>query len=356
MPAEWEPQQAVWFSWPHNRETWPGAFGGVEAELARALRPLAATQVVRVNVLSAEHEAAVRSVLTDAGVWIGGDDDATGVRFHRIPTNDAWCRDHGAIFVYDESQGQASGAGERRLTALDFGYNAWGGKYPPYDLDDAVPPQMAQALGVPCVGGGMILEGGSIDVSGDGLLLTTTTCLLSRTRNPDLSREDIEARLAKLLGARRTLWLEGGDLAGDDTDGHIDNLARFVAPRTVVCAYEPDTASPNHAPTRDNLERLRSFAGEDGQPLLRVIPLPLPAPVYHTAADGQRHRLPASYANFLVANRVVLVPTYDDPADAEALRILRECFPGREVVGAGSRRITWGLGSFHCLSQQVPVG
>ena len=330
MPAEWAPHQATWISWPHNPETWPGALPQAEAAMAQAVKALAGGETVRINVLDEDHEAHVRDLLGSG---------AQAVAFHHVPTNDAWCRDHGAIFVRD-----AAG----QLAAVDCGFNAWGGKYPPWDLDDLVPARMADILDLPRIDGGMILEGGSIDVNGCGALLTTEQCLLNENRNPGLSRAEIEARLCRLFGVRQVLWL-GEGIIGDDTDGHVDDITRFVAEDAVVTVVEPDPEDPNHAPLAENLERLRGMRLHDGRPL-RIIELPMPEPV-----EFHGTRLPASYGNFYIGNEVVLMPAFDQPRDAEAERILAACFPGRRIVPIRSNELVLGLGAFHCLTQQVPA-
>ncbi|MBA3564532.1 MAG: agmatine deiminase family protein [Gammaproteobacteria bacterium] len=336
MPAEWEPHQATWLSWPHNRETWPGVFEHAEPVMARAVAALVAGETVRINVLDAGHEVRVRRCLELAGA------DIACVEFHAFPTNDAWCRDHGAIFVVRPSlRGDP-------LAAVDCGFNAWGGKYPPFDLDNAIPRRMAEALAIPRFTAGMTLEGGSIDANGDGTLLTTEQCLLNPNRNPAMSRADIETRLGELFGVRKLLWL-GQGIAGDDTDGHVDDLARFVSRDTVVTVVEADPDDANFTPLRENVERLASMTLADGESL-RVLELPMPAPVFH---GGER--LPASYANFYIANSVVLLPVYDDPADEIAAAVLRDCFPARRIVPIDCRKLTVGLGAFHCLTQQVPA-
>jgi agmatine deiminase len=333
MPAEWAPHQATWLSWPHNPETWPEVLGPAEAAMAQAVNALAGGETVRINVLGPEHEAHVRSLL-------GAVADTPAVVFHHFPTNDAWCRDHGAIFVRDDAG---------RLAAVDCGFNAWGGKYPPWDLDDAIPASMADALGVPRFEGGLILEGGSIDVNGAGTVLTTRQCLLNENRNPGLGRAAIEERLGLLFGVRQVLWL-GDGIIGDDTDGHIDDITRFVAEDTVVTVVEADAEDPNHLPLAENLALLREMRLIDGRPL-RVMELPMPAPV---EVDGVR--LPASYANFYIGNDVVLLPAFDQPADVEAARILGACFPERRIVPIRATELVVGLGAFHCLTQQVPRG
>jgi agmatine deiminase len=332
MPAEWAPHQATWISWPHNPETWPGVLAQAEAAMVQAVAALAGGETVRINVRDAAHEAHVRALLGPLA-------DSPAVVLHHFPTNDAWCRDHGAIFVRHP---------DGRLGGVDCGFNAWGGKYPPWDLDDAIPAQMATALGVPRFEGGLILEGGSIDVNGAGTVLTSEQCLLNRNRNPHLTRAQIEERLRLLLGVQQVLWL-GDGIVGDDTDGHIDDITRFVAPDTVVTVVEPDPADPNHAPLAENLERLEAMRLPDGRPL-RIIELPMPRPVL---LDGQP--LPASYGNFYIGNTAVLLPVFGQPADEEAARILAPLFPGRRIMPIRANELVVGLGAFHCLTQQVPV-
>ncbi|HET6473130.1 MAG TPA: agmatine deiminase family protein [Pseudomonadales bacterium] len=332
MPPEWAPHQGTWLSWPHNVETWPGCLADAEAALERAVVALAPGEVVHINVLDGDHEAALRRRFA---ATVAPD----RVRFHRIVTDDAWCRDHGAIFVYD-----ASGA----LVGLDFLFNAWGEKYLPYDADAAAARQMAGALGVPCVAIDRVLEGGSIEVNGAGCVLTTEQCLLNRNRNPQLGRADIEAMLDEYLGASQVVWL-GDGIVGDDTDGHIDDLTRFVAESTVVTVVEPNRADVNHAPLAENLERLRGVRLRDGR-ALSIVELPMPAPVH-----GSRGRLPASYANFYIGNDVVIVPVFGVPQDARAIDALAQCFPTRRIVPIDARALVVGLGTFHCLTQQIPA-
>lgn len=332
MPAEWSPHESTWISWPHKRESWPGKFEPVEPVMVRLVEALARHEPVRINVLDAAHERHVAALLE-------GRARAEQVHFHRIPTDDAWCRDHGAIFVTGP---------DGALHALDFRFNAWGGKYLPYDRDDAVAPQMADALGVPCTSVDMVLEGGSIEVNGAGALLTTEQCLLHPNRNPDLSREAIEDCLCALLGVRQVLWL-GDGIVGDDTDGHIDDLTRFVAEDAVVTVIEADRGDENYLPLAENRARLDAMRLPDGRPL-RVIELPMPRPVVYRG-----DRLPASYANFYIGNRTVAMPAFGDPADETARATLAACFPGREVVPIDCTDLVLGLGTFHCLTQQVPA-
>lgn len=335
MPAEWAPHQATWLSWPHNPDTWPGALAAAERALAGAVAALSEGERVHVNVLDERHERHVAGLLAAAGASAGQ------LRLHRQPTNDAWCRDHGAIFV------TRPGA-DTPLLALDFGYNAWGGKYPPFDLDDAMPRHMAARLGVPYRTVDMILEGGSIEVNGAGTLLTTEQCLLNPNRNPRLSRADIERRLRENLGIDQVLWL-GEGIVGDDTDGHIDDLTRFVAEDTVVTVVEADPADANYAALRENSARLAAMRLADGR-ALRVIELPMPRPL-----EREGMRLPASYANFYIGNQVVLLPVFGCPADEAAAATLAGCFPGRRVVPVDCRDVVVGLGTLHCLTQQVPA-
>ncbi|HLT92700.1 MAG TPA: agmatine deiminase family protein [Woeseiaceae bacterium] len=334
MPAEWTPHQATWISWPHKRESWPGKFEPVEPVMVRAVQALAESELVRINVLDERHERHVRELLE-------GKARPDRVAFHRIPTNDAWCRDHGAIFVTREHPDDPA-------LALDFRFNAWGGKYPPFDLDDQVAAAMAAALGVPSLRVDMVLEGGSIDVNGAGALLTTEQCLLNPNRNPGLDREAIESRLRELLGVSQVFWL-GEGIVGDDTDGHVDDLTRFVAEDTVVTVVERDRRDDNYEPLAENRERLAGFRLADGRPL-RVIELEMPRPV-----EWRGERLPASHANFYIGNRVVLMPAFEDPADEANRAKLAACFPGRDVVAIDCRDLVLGLGTFHCLTQQVPV-
>jgi agmatine deiminase len=334
MPAEWERHQATWLSWPHNRDSWPGHFEPVEPAYAEIVRALASSEPVHINVRDGDHERHVQRILERAGV--------TGaIRLHRFPTNDAWCRDHGAIFV-------VRGSDEAPLAAVHCGYNAWGGKYPPFDLDVQIPRLMAETLGVPRFRAGMILEGGSIDVNGAGALLTTEQCLLNPNRNPAMTREQIEERLKGLFGVDTVLWL-GDGIAGDDTDGHVDDLARFVSRDTVVTVVEDNPKDENHAPLAANRRRLDELRLGDGTPL-KVVELPMPAAKY---CEGQR--LPASYANFYIANRAVLLPVFRDPMDAEAERILAPLFPDRRIIPVDCLDIVYGLGTIHCLTQQVPA-
>jgi agmatine deiminase len=337
MPAEWEPHSAVWIAWPHQRDDWPDRFEPVPWFYVEIVRALHRSEHVRILALPPE-EAQARDMLSRAGI------DLTRVSFVPFETDRVWTRDSAGIFLRDVTG---------RRAVLDWHFNAWA-KYDNWQHDDALAVQVADHLGLPRWaphkhGHRVVLEGGSIDVNGAGLLLTTEECLLSpvQARNPALTRTDIEEVLCDYLGVKRVLWLNRG-IAGDDTHGHVDDLARFVGPRTVVTVVENDPGEVNYEPLRENLERLRGMTGLDGTPL-EVVTLPLPAPIVF---DGQR--LPASYANFYISNRTVLVPTFNDINDRRALATLAEVFPGREVIGIHARDLVWGLGTLHCLTQQEP--
>lgn len=335
MPAEWEPHAATWLSWPHKQESWPGKFAPIPGIFLRIVEALSPHECVCVNVRDESMEAEVRRLLERQGVSM------ERVRLCRIPTDDAWCRDHGPIFLVREDEC------DRELAAVDWKYNAWGGKYPPYELDNRVPEQIATLLGIRRFSPGMILEGGSIEVNGHGSLLTTESCLLNPNRNPELSRSDIEQCLRDYLGVSQILWL-GEGIEGDDTDGHIDDLARFVNPRTIATVIEEDFADANYRPLRDNLRRLHSMQDLNGRPF-EIVTLPMPPPSF---CEGQR--LPMSYANFYIANGVVLVPLYDPSRDGLAMESLAKLFPDRKLVGIDAKDLVWGLGAFHCVTQQQP--
>jgi len=337
MPAEWARHVGTWFSWPRPEGiSFPGKYETVPPVYAALIRELAAVEEVHINVWHAEMEEWVRGLLRENATPL------ENVHFHHFPAYEPWCRDHGPIFLVRER------GGRRERAVVDWGYNAWGGKYPPYDLDDAVPQRVAELRGLPLFSPGIVMEGGSIEVNGAGTLLTTEACLLNPNRNPHLNKGEIEGCLRDFLGVRQILWL-GDGIVGDDTDGHVDDLSRFTDEKTIVTVVEEDPADENHAPLRENLERLRTFRDLDGSPF-RIVELPMPRALEH---EGQR--LPASYANFYIANGLVLAPTYRDPNDARALEVLQSLFPGRRVVGVDSMELIWGLGSFHCISQQEPA-
>ncbi len=336
MPAEWAPHRGTWLSWPHKEASWPGKFSPIPSIFARMVRYLADGEEVHINVAGPGMEQEIRVLLADSGA------DSGNVFFHYNPTNDAWCRDHGPIFI---QRVDPSCAAEEAI--VDWGFNAWGGKYPPFDLDDVIPTRIGQELGIPVYHPGIVLEGGSIDVNGQGTLLTTEACLLNPNRNPTLDRGAIEEHLRAYLGVKKILWL-GDGIAGDDTDGHVDDLTRFVDATTVVTVVEDDPGDENYEPLQENLERLSRMTDQDGRSL-RVVQLPMPRPLTH-----EEQRLPASYANFYIGNEVVLLPTYDPERDEQALGILQPLFPTREVIGIDCTDLVWGLGAFHCVTQQWP--
>lgn len=340
-PAEWEPHAATWLAWPHNRETWPGCLDEAERGFVAMVRALEPHELVCVNVGDAALEARARRVLTAGGVDPAGSGAGHGVVFHRIPTDDAWIRDHGPSFVVRDLDGV------RETALVDFGFDAWGGKYPPWDHDAAVPEGMARGLRMRRFVAPGVLEGGSIDGNGAGTVITTEECLLHENRG-GRTREQMEALLAAYLGTRRVIWL-GRGIAGDDTDGHVDDVARFVAEDTVVTVVPADARHPDAPALLENERRLRAARSADGKPL-RIATLPV-APVQRSPAGEP---LPASYANFYLANGICLVPTFRAPEDARALSILAELLPGRHVVGIDARTLVMGLGAVHCLTQQQP--
>jgi agmatine deiminase len=334
MPAEWEPQAAVWLSWPHRLKTWPGHFRPIPAAFAEIIAIISRYEPVRVNIARPLQRRAW-SLLNRAKA------DLSRITFFNHATNDCWCRDHGPIFVRNEHTGE--------VALTDWVYNAWGGKYPPFALDNRIPARIARALRLRRFPVAMVLEGGSIDVNGQGLLLTTEACLLNRNRNPQLGRGEIEQTLKDNLGVSQVLWL-GQGIAGDDTDGHVDDLSRFFRPDGIVTAVERSPRDRNHRPLQENLERLRGLRTTAGRKI-SIVELPMPRRCFH---DGQR--LPASYANFLIINGAVLMPAFQQPdRDAAAAEVLAGCFPGRKVIPIDCLDLVWGLGTLHCISQQQPA-
>lgn len=334
FPAEWTPHAATWTSWPSDDDLWEGELDAVRGECTAMVALLSRFEPVVVNVADQEAEDDARERLRRAGA------DARRVRYHRVPLDDAWFRDNGPIFV-------VSGAGQVALT--DWVFNAWGGKYEAA-RDTLAPASVARDLGMRRFAFPYVLEGGAIEVNDEGVLITTRSCLLTPTRNPQLGQDETEALLRAALGVRQVVWLDGG-LEGDHTDGHVDTIVRFCDDTTIVCAVADDPEDPNHAPMQANLATLRDLRTSDGEPY-RVVPLPLPT--QRRLDDGRV--LAASYANFYVANGVVIVPTYDDPRDEDALALLRPLFPGREVVGVSAAHLITGGGAWHCVTQQQPEG
>ncbi len=301
---------------------------------AQFIKLVAEGEKVNINVADEKLKQFAISHLEKAGA------DLKNIQFFFHPTNDAWCRDHGPAFLINPT--------EKKKMIVDWGYNAWGGKYPPFDLDDVIPTLIAKQYNIPVVHPGIVMEGGSVEFNGKGTLLTTRACLLNPNRNPHLNQSQIEEYLINYYGVNHILWL-GDGIIGDDTDGHIDDLTRFVNSDTVVTIVEESKGDENYEILQDNLKELKTLRLENGKPM-NIIELPMPSPVVY-----EEQRLPASYSNFYIANKYVVVPTFRDKNDDRALTILQACFPDRKVVGLDSTDIIWGLGSFHCLSQQEPA-
>ena len=340
FPAEFAPQRALWLSWPHKEASWPGKLHTIYKPYCEFILQVSRHQKVCINVADeAMKQFAISEIEKHAPLVPGA--KVSEVSFYFFPTNDAWCRDHGPAFLVNRQTGEKA--------VVDWGYNAWGDKYPPYDLDDVIPTRIGEALGLQVFNPGIVMEGGSVEFNGKGTLLTTTACLLNKNRNPHLSQKEIEEYLIQYYGVEHILWL-GDGIVGDDTDGHIDDITRFVNEDTVVTVVEQDKNDDNYQLLQENLESLHKMRLQDGKQL-NVIELPMPKAVIY-----EDQRLPASYANFYIANQSVIVPTFRDSVnDKVALDILTDCFKGREVIGIDSTDLIWGLGSFHCLSQQEPL-
>lgn len=337
FPAEWEPQSAVWFSWPANPNTWPDRLHHIQAIFARMLSAVSQCETVRLNCAKPLQDNARRLLLAEKA-------QLDRIEFFDIPTNDVWCRDHGPTFVKDSSSGS--------LAIVDWKYNAWGGKFPPWDLDDAVPARIAEALRLPIRRAPIFCEGGGIESNGQGILLTTECVMLNPNRNPDIKKLEVENLFKEYLGIHTTFWL-GEGMTTDDTDGHIDTLARFFKPDGIVAIQETNSKDPDYRNLQENIERIQGFRTPTGGRFDLAL-LPQPDPVF---AEGTRtERLPATYANFLILNGAVLVPTYGQPKrDSHALGLLGELFPKRKIIGMDSLEILREGGSFHCLSQQQPA-
>jgi len=334
FPAEFAKHDATWLSWPHKEASWPGKIKTIYPVYAEFIRLLAEGEQVNINVVDEAMKQNALHYLQEASA------NLDAVKFFAHPTNDAWCRDHGPAFVINTNA-------EQKKIIVDWGYNAWGGKYPPFDLDDNIPTLIAQHYKIPVVYPGIVMEGGSVDFNGQGTVLTTTSCLLNTNRNPHLNQGQIEQYLHDYYGVENILWL-GDGIVGDDTDGHIDDLTRFVNEITVVTVVEENKQDENYSILQENLTAIKKLRLENGKPL-DIVELPMPAPVVY-----EDMRLPASYANFYIGNKYVIVPTFRDKNDDRALQILQSCFRDRKVIGLDSLDIIWGLGSFHCLSQQEP--
>ncbi|HEY8928617.1 MAG TPA: agmatine deiminase family protein [Mucilaginibacter sp.] len=333
FPAEWAKHTATWLSWPHKEASWPGKIDLIYPKYCEFIKEVTKGELVRINVKDEQMTAFAKKQLIAAGV------DLKQIEFFEFETNDAWCRDHGPAFVINPDTKQKA--------IVDWGYNAWGGKYPPFDLDDVIPTKIGERFGLQVYHPGIVMEGGSVDFNGKGTLLTSTACLLNPNRNPHLNQHQIEEYLQNYYGVEQILWV-GDGIVGDDTDGHIDDITRFVNEDTVVTVIEENKNDDNYHLLQENLGELNKMRLLNGKQL-NVIELPMPDEVIY---DDQR--LPASYANFYIANSAVVVPTYRCDKDDKALDILQQCFPDRKVVGIDSTDIIWGLGSFHCLSQQEP--
>jgi len=335
FPAEFAPHVATWLSWPHKEDSWPGKIHKIYPYYSQFIKVLTKGEKVNINVNDQPMKSFAIDQLTKAGVNL----DQVEFFFH--PTNDAWCRDHGPAFLINPK------AAEKKVI-VDWNYNAWGNKYPPYDLDDVIPTLIAAKYKIPVYHPGIIMEGGSVDFNGDGTVMTSTCCLLNKNRNPQLSQGEIEQYLYNYYGMDQVLWVDEG-IVGDDTDGHIDDTVRFINEDTVITVVEENKNDENYQLLQKNLSDLKKMRLLNGKQL-NIIELPMPGTVIY-----QDQRLPASYANFYIANKSVIVPTYRSANDERALRIIRQCFPDRETIGIDSTEIIWGLGSFHCLSQQEPA-
>ncbi len=334
FPAEFAQHDATWLSWPHKEASWPGKIHTIYPYYALFIKELAASEQVNINVNDAAMQTFATRCLQDASV------DMNRIQFFMHPTNDAWCRDHGPAFLINRNASIPK-------VVVDWNYNAWGGKYPPYDLDDVIPTHIARHYGIPVYYPGIIMEGGSVEFNGKGTVMTSTPCLLNPNRNPDCTKEQIEQYLIHFYGVEQVLWVEEG-IIGDDTDGHIDDTVRFVNEDTVLAVVEENKKDENYKLLQKNLKQLSKMRLADGKQL-NIVELLMPQEVIY-----EDQRLPASYANFYITNTSVIVPTFRCKNDDRALQTISACFPGRKVTGIDSTEIIWGLGSFHCLSQQEP--
>ena len=336
FPAEWHRHTATWLSWPHKEASWPGKINTVYSPYSQFIKVVSEGELVCINVSDAAMESFAQEQLLKENV------NLKKIKFYHHPTNDAWCRDHGPAFLINPNAAQ-------KKVIVDWGYNAWGDKYPPYDLDDVIPTLIGREYNIPVYHPGIVMEGGSVDFNGRGTLLTTTACLLNKNRNPHLNQKQIEDYLHDYYGVEQILWL-GDGIIGDDTDGHIDDITRFVSEDTVVTVIEENKSDENYHLLQENFKELKKMRLLNGKQL-NIVELPMPSPVIY-----EEQRLPASYANFYISNAAVVVPTYrDEKNDIKALDILTSCFPDRKVVGIDSTDVIWGLGSWHCLSQQEPA-
>jgi agmatine deiminase len=335
FPAEFAKHEATWLSWPHKEASWPGKIQTIYPYYAQFIKTIAKGERVCINVADEKMKAFAMQHLQEAGA------DMPQIEFYFHPTNDAWCRDHGPAFLINPNA-------EQKKVIIDWGYNAWGDKYPPYDLDDVIPTLIGREKNIPVYHPGIVMEGGSVEFNGKGTLLTSTACLLNPNRNPHLNQAQIEKFLCDYYGVEQILWVDEG-IIGDDTDGHIDDTVRFINEDTVLTVIEENKSDENYDLLQTNLKQLKSMRLLNGKQL-NIVELPMPEPIIY-----EDQRLPASYANFYISNYAVIVPTFRSKKDDLALQIIRDCFQDREVVGIDSTDIIWGLGSFHCLSQQEPA-
>ena len=338
FPPEWHPHRGTWISWPRPEGiSFPGKYHEAIEDIAGLIRVLVAREEVHLNVPNDNYERIVRDFLTARRVPL------RRVFFHHIPTNEAWARDHGPAFVLRQRRGKTEAA------IVDWGFNAWGGKYPPWDADDNVPTRIAEELKLPVFYPRIVMEGGAVDFNGAGTVLTTTSCLLNKNRNPKLSKKRIEKYLRDYYGQKHVIWL-GEGIEGDDTDGHIDDLARFIDEKTIAIGIETNKRDPNYAILQKARRAVEKARDQDGRPF-DLVELPMPRPI---AYDDQR--VPATYINFYFANRALLVPTFGQPArDRKAIEILQKHLPKREVIGVDCRKLIWGLGAIHCFTLQQPL-
>ncbi len=335
FPAEFAQHEATWLSWPHKEASWPGKIEAIYPYYAQFIKILSQSEKVRINVADEAMKAFALIYIEQAGV------DLNQVEFYFQPTNDAWCRDHGPAFLINPNAAQ-------KKVIVDWGYNAWGGKYPPFDLDDVIPTLIGKQFDIPVYHPGIVMEGGSVEFNGAGTLLTSTACLLNPNRNPHLNQYQIEQYLRNYYGVEQILWVDEG-VVGDDTDGHIDDTVRFVNEDTVLTVIEENSNDENYPLLQHNLKQLKQMRLLNGKQF-NIVELPMP-----DAVIWEDQRLPASYANFYISNKHVIVPTFRCAKDDVALSIIQSCFKDREVIGIDSTEIIWGLGSFHCLSQQEPA-
>lgn len=332
FPAEWHKHESTWLSYPHNENSWPDKIHTIFPFYNLFIKELAKNELVNINILNQKILKNIEMELNLIDVKM------SNIRFHSFPTNDAWCRDHGPAFVINEK--------ENKKAIVDWEYNAWGGKYPS-ELDNKIPSLIAKELDLFTFKPGIIMEGGSVDFNGKGTLITTTSCLLNENRNFNLNKAEIEERLINYYGVENVIWL-GDGIEGDDTDGHIDDITRFVNEDTVITVIEENKTDKNYYPLQENLKLLTKARLENGKQM-NIVELPMPEEVV-----WEDQRLPASYANFYIANESVIVPIFNSKNDNKAIYILEECFKDRKIIGIDSTEIIWGLGSFHCLSQQEP--